>query len=75
MENKRGRPKTNKPVKSEVLQIRLTEQEKDYIFENAYLADSMADLILTAVKEYVTRKKREEDIEHELIRRDLGLDF
>lgn len=73
MENKsRGRPKTNKPIKTQVLQIRLTEEEKEYILDVSKLEDeSAAQFIITAVRERAERLQKEQDAFDEMIRADL----
>lgn len=71
----RGRPKTNKPLKTQVLQIRLTEEEKEYILDVSKLEDeTAAQFILTAVRERAERLQKEQDAFDEMIRADLRRD-
>lgn len=71
----RGRPKTNKPLKTQVLQIRLTEEEKEYIIDVSKLEDeTAAQFIITAVRERAERLQKEQDAFDEMIRADLRRD-
>lgn len=67
-----GRPKTGRPLKSQVLQLRLTEEEKTYIMDVAALeSETAAEFILKAVRERAERLKLEQEEFDESIRSDL----
>lgn len=67
-----GRPKTGRPIKNQVLQLRLTEEEKAYIMDVAALeAETAAEFILKAVRERAERLRLEQEEFDESIRSDL----